>query len=114
MVEVDNTPRRRLPSSRAFPQQLGRQGKERMRTRYLTFVLPALAAALLAVAGCGGASDETGGGAASASSGSSGSSGGGGKLSLVAYSTPQGVYDEVIPMFGKSAAGKGTSFSESF
>ena len=44
-------------------------------------------------AGCGGASDETGGDATPAGSGS------GGSLSLVAYSTPQVVYDEIIPDF---------------
>jgi sulfate/thiosulfate transport system substrate-binding protein len=61
----------------------------------------------LAAAGCGGASDTTGG--ASASSG-----GGGAKLSLVAYSTPQVVYDDVIPAFQKTTAGRGTSFTQSY
>jgi sulfate transport system substrate-binding protein len=62
------------------------------------------------VAGCGGASDTTGG------SGSASSSGGGGKtqLSLVAYSTPQVVYDDLIPAFQKTAAGKGVSFTQSY
>jgi sulfate transport system substrate-binding protein len=65
-------------------------------------VLAALAA------GCGGASDST--------SGSASSSGGGGKtqLSLVAYSTPQVVYDDLIPAFQKTAAGKGVSFTQSY
>src|SRR3954454_22413947 len=76
--------------------------------------LPSLAAlvavAALALAACGGASDSSGGGW------SSGSSGGGGtktKLSLVAYSTPQVVYDQVIPDFEKTTAGNGVSFSQS-
>ena len=63
-----------------------------------------LATAMVAV-GCGGASDSGGG---------SGSSGGGKSLSLVAYSTPQVVYDEVIPAFEKTGAGSGYSFKESF
>jgi sulfate transport system substrate-binding protein len=67
-----------------------------------TTVLAALAA------GCGGASDST--------SGSASSSGGGGKtqLSLVAYSTPQVVYDDLIPAFQKTAAGKGVTFTQSY
>ena len=59
-------------------------------------------------AGCGGASDEKGDASAS--------TGGGDKetLSLVAYSTPQVVYDELIPAFGKTAAGEGVGFKTSF
>jgi sulfate transport system substrate-binding protein len=60
----------------------------------------------LVAAGCGGASDTPGG--ASASSGS------GAQLALVAYSTPQVVYDDVIPAFQKTAAGKGVSFTQSY
>jgi sulfate/thiosulfate-binding protein len=70
-----------------------------------------LATTLLAalVAGCGGASDSTGGGDAA-------SGGGGGKtqLSLVAYSTPQVVYDDLIPAFQKTTAGKGVTFTQSY
>jgi sulfate/thiosulfate-binding protein len=62
----------------------------------------------LVAAGCGGASDTKN------ASADSGGGSGGTKLSLVAYSTPQVVYDELIPGFHKTAAGKGTSFSESF
>jgi sulfate/thiosulfate transport system substrate-binding protein len=69
--------------------------------------LPVLAA--LAAAGCGGASDSKGGSATASSGGS-----GGKQLSLVAYSTPQVVYDEVIPQFAKTAAGKGVSFKTSY
>jgi sulfate/thiosulfate transport system substrate-binding protein len=69
-----------------------------------------LATSLLAalVAGCGGASDATGGGDTASS--------GGGKtqLSLVAYSTPQVVYDDLIPAFQKTAAGKGVTFTQSY
>jgi sulfate transport system substrate-binding protein len=43
------------------------------------------------------------------------SSGGGGKhLTLVAYSTPQGVYAKLIPAFEATPAGKGVSFSQSY
>jgi sulfate transport system substrate-binding protein len=69
-----------------------------------------LAAALVpaALAGCGGPA-ATSSGSANASTGD-----GGTKLSLVAYSTPQVVYDEVIPAFQKTAAGKGVGFSQSY
>src|SRR6478609_12187019 len=70
-------------------------------------MLSAATAALVALvaAGCGGSSDTKGG-----------SSGGGGgeKLSLVAYSTPQVVYDELGPKFAATGAGEGTSFSSSY
>src|SRR6476659_9768119 len=70
-------------------------------------MLSAATAALvvLVAAGCGGSSDTK-----------VGSSGGGGgqKLSLVAYSTPQVVYDELGPKFAATGAGEGTSFSSSY
>jgi sulfate transport system substrate-binding protein len=71
-------------------------------------LLPLAALAALAVAGCGGASDST----SDAATGSSG--GGSSKLSLVAYSTPQVVYDDVIPQFEKTSQGKGVGFSTSY
>jgi len=64
-----------------------------------------LAIALLAVTACGGASDSIGG--ASTDKGSK-------SLSLVAYSTPQVVYDEIIPEFQKTGSGEGTGFKSSF
>jgi sulfate/thiosulfate transport system substrate-binding protein len=76
--------------------------------RRTPFAVAAVSAAV-AVAGCGGASDESGGAAATASSGGSGPT-----LSLVAYSTPKGVYDQVIPAFAKTSAGRGVRFNESF
>jgi sulfate/thiosulfate transport system substrate-binding protein len=36
------------------------------------------------------------------------------KLSLVAYSTPQEAYQELIPAFQKTSAGKGVSFNQSY
>ena len=64
--------------------------------------------ALAAVAGCGGSSDTAGG--------SDVSGGGDAKttLSLVAYSTPEVVYDEIIPAFQQTAAGKGVGFKTSY
>jgi sulfate/thiosulfate transport system substrate-binding protein len=77
-----------------------------------TTALVALAiAGALAVAGCGGSSDSS---SATAASSSGGSGSGKTKLALVAYSTPQAAYDQIIPAFAKTPAGKGTSFSESF
>ena len=71
---------------------------------------PALLLALagLAFAGCGGAEDTND------SSAASGSSGGGKTLSLVAYSTPQVVYDEIIPAFKQTEAGSGVDFKTSY
>ena len=45
---------------------------------------------------------------------SSGGGGGGEKLSLVAYSTPQEAYEEIIPAFEKTADGKGVTFNQSY
>ena len=66
-----------------------------------------LLAGMLALAGCGGASDTQ--------NASATPEGGADKtLSFVAYSTPQVVYDEVIPAFGKTGPGKGIAFRTSF
>jgi len=73
----------------------------------IRFLPAALLALLLAVAvGCGGqssASDDSGGG-----------DGSGGELTLVAYSTPEEAYKELIPAFNKTEEGKGVSFSQSY
>jgi sulfate/thiosulfate transport system substrate-binding protein len=64
-------------------------------TRFRVAVLAlALLAFSAAIASCGG-SDS-------------------GKLSLVAYSTPQEAYEEIIPAFQKTDAGKDTSFNQSY
>jgi sulfate/thiosulfate-binding protein len=68
-----------------------------------------VALAALVAAGCGGADDTPAGGSAAASSGK-----GSTRLSLVAYSTPQVVYDEAIPAFKKTQAGKEVGFTESY
>lgn len=63
-----------------------------------TPVVALLLIAALGLAACG-----------SSSGGSSSKS-----LSLVAYSTPQGAFEKLIPAFETTAAGKGVSFSQSF
>jgi len=72
----------------------------RIQIRTLIAALVALAAV---AAGCGGTGEESGGGG-----------GGGGSLSLVAYSTPKEVYEQVIPDFQKTEAGNGVKFSQSY
>jgi sulfate/thiosulfate transport system substrate-binding protein len=57
----------------------------------------------LVVTACGGVSE-------SGTAGASGSA----KLTLVAYSTPQEAYEELIPAFQKTAAGKRVSFDQSY
>ena len=66
----------------------------------------ALTLALLAVAGCGGASDSINGGSSTDKGSKS--------LSLIGYSTPQVVYDEIVPEFQKTGAGEGVGFKSSF
>src|SRR5919108_5057166 len=74
-----------------------------VKARFPALLAVAIAAALV-LAACGGA-DDTAGGGSSGSSSSGSSAGSKAQLSLVAYSTPQVVYDEVIPGFQKTAAG---------
>ncbi len=65
-----------------------------------TAISVAMLALALVLSACGGSGDSA------ASSGST--------LSLVAYSTPKEAYDEIIPAFGKTAAGKGVKFTVSY
>jgi sulfate transport system substrate-binding protein len=81
-----------------------------VKARSLALLAVVIAAALV-VAACGGADDTAGGGSSSSSSTAAGAKS---RLSLVAYSTPQVVYDEVIPQFQKTEAGNGVTFRESF
>ena len=76
-----------------------------MNLRSLIAIAALAAPAALGLAACGGAADTKD---ASASTGS------GKKLSLVAYSTPQVAYDQLIPAFQQTAAGRGVGFNESF
>jgi sulfate transport system substrate-binding protein len=77
----------------------------RTRNRLLAPLLAALAvvAILLLASGCGGTSSDASGG-----------DGSGGKLTLVAYSTPEEAYKDLIPAFNKTSAGKGVGFSQSY
>jgi sulfate transport system substrate-binding protein len=67
----------------------------------LTKPLIALAVLLTAVAlsACGDSSDSAGSSS---------------KLSLVAYSTPKEAYEQIIPAFQRTPAGKGVSFTQSY
>src|SRR5829696_2626414 len=73
--------------------------------RRITLICMLSGAALAAVlaAGCGG-----GDGSANASGGGDTS------LTLVAYSTPQEAYEEIIPAFQKTSAGKNVDFEQSY
>jgi sulfate/thiosulfate transport system substrate-binding protein len=70
-------------------------------------VLPRLATALAllllpaAAAGCGGTAEE-------------GQAASGDRVSLVAYSTPKEAYEELIPAFQKTDAGRGVDFDQSY
>jgi len=68
------------------------------RTRAALAALAAVVLVLVAI-GCGGTSDAAGGD---------------GKLTLVAYSTPQEAYQEIIPAFNETSAGKGIKFTQSY
>ena len=55
----------------------------------------------MAALGCGGSSSDSG-------------SGSGESLTLVAYSTPEEAYRELIPAFNKSPEGEGVAFDQSY
>ena len=67
-------------------------------------IVLSVAGLVLVGSGCGGPAAE----------GEAASGGGGGNLSLVAYSTPKEAYEELIPAFQKTTAGKGISFDQSY
>jgi sulfate/thiosulfate transport system substrate-binding protein len=69
--------------------------------------LLALAALLatVAVSACGGSSTASGDG---------GGDGSGGSLTLVAYSTPEEAFRELIPAFNRTPEGEGVSFDQSY
>jgi sulfate/thiosulfate-binding protein len=66
-------------------------------------LVAAAAAVTLVAAACGGGSTDDGTGA-----------GGDATLSLVAYSTPREVYEELVPMFQETPAGAGVEFEQSY
>lgn len=71
------------------------------------FALVALTAAAMAVVGCGGSSDSSTGEAVGEDSSK-------GEISLVAYSTPEVVYSEIIPAFNATPEGEGIGFKPSY
>jgi sulfate/thiosulfate transport system substrate-binding protein len=85
---------------------LTRWKMNRIWTRSLRSLTPLAALAVLVLAGCGGTSDD--------SADASGDGGGSTKLTLVAYSTPEEAYKELIPAFNKTPAGNGVSFNQSY
>ncbi len=76
--------------------------------KFATLIL--LVATALVLAACGGSEDTK----ESSNSSGGGGGGGGSTLSLVAYSTPQVVYDEIIPAFKQTPDGEGVNFKTSF
>jgi sulfate/thiosulfate-binding protein len=69
----------------------------------LVLALGALAVALV-VSACGGTSSDSGGGG----------DGSGGSLTLIAYSTPEEAFREIIPAFNKTPEGEGVGFDQSY
>ena len=63
--------------------------------------------AMVAITACGGSSTATGDGGADGE-------GGGGSLTLVAYSTPEEAYKELIPAFNETPEGEGVGFDQSY
>ncbi len=78
--------------------------------RLAAFGLVAILGAL-GLAGCGGSSDTT---ASAASKQSSDPGKSGPQLALVAYSTPKKAYDALVSAYGRTSAGAGVSFAQSF
>jgi sulfate/thiosulfate-binding protein len=78
---------------------------DRLRTRLPLLALALAALAALVAAGCGGSSSDAGDG---------GGDGSGGNLTLVAYSTPEEAYRELIPAFNKTPEGEGVGFDQSY
>jgi sulfate/thiosulfate transport system substrate-binding protein len=74
------------------------------KTRLPLLLLALAALAALVAAGCGGSSSAE----------ESGGDGSGGQLTLVAYSTPEEAYRELIPAFNKTPEGEGVGFDQSY
>jgi sulfate/thiosulfate-binding protein len=75
---------------------------DRSRTRILALLLALALPAAAGASGCGGQSSASEDG------------GSGGKLTLVAYSTPEEAYKELIPAFNATRQGKGVGFDQSY
>ena len=80
---------------------------DRKRTRLPLLALALSALIALVAAGCGGSSSDS-------DSGGGDGDGGGGSLTLVAYSTPEEAYREIIPAFNKTPEGEGVGFDQSY
>jgi sulfate/thiosulfate-binding protein len=76
---------------------------DRWRTRLPFLALALVALLALVAAGCGGTSSNAASGG-----------GDGGNLTLVAYSTPEEAYRELIPAFNKTPEGEGVGFDQSY
>jgi sulfate/thiosulfate transport system substrate-binding protein len=90
-----------LTRTRDHQQQAAQRAASR-RGAALLLLVALLAAA--AVAGCGG----------SYTAAQAGGDGSGGKLTLVAYSTPEEAYRELIPAFNRTPEGEGVAFDQSY
>jgi sulfate transport system substrate-binding protein len=78
-------------------------------------VLAAVLATAAVAAGCGGGDESAGAAdAAATEETAAGGTSGDGKISLVAYSTPREVYEELIPAFQETAEGDGVEFEQSY
>ena len=79
----------------------------RTRRSSVPLAVPALLALVaMVVSACGGSSSASGGG--------DGEGGDGGSLTLVAYSTPEEAYKELIPAFNETPEGEGVGFDQSY
>ncbi len=72
------------------------------RSRARTGLALAALTAVVGLTACGGTNDASGG------------DGSAGSLTLVAYSTPQEAYEEIIPAFNATPAGRDVSFEQSY
>lgn len=81
---------------------------KRLASVRILLTLLALALLPVALAACGSSSGQS-----SAASGKPGA-GAAAHLTIVAYSTPQGALEELMPAFQATAAGRGVSFSQSY
>src|SRR3954453_6121204 len=90
-------------------------GRERelMRNKLVPAVGVALAVTLTAAA-CGSSNDSSSGSSSSSSSSGSNSSSPKVKLSLVAYSTPQAAYTDIIKAYQATPEGKNVTFTTSY
>ena len=76
----------------------------RTRTRNALLLAALAALAALVAPGCGGSSTAS----------EAGGDGSGGKLTLVAYSTPEEAFRELIPAFNRTPEGEGVGFDQSY